>query len=64
MFNIKKPVFTDCDYHIGNKPYHGYSSFIHSVKWSDFSSNPNKYIDIATDIRTKINEYDITKTMK
>jgi hypothetical protein len=64
MFNIKNPVFTECDNHIGSKPYQGYSSFIHSVKWSDFSNNPSKYIDIAIDIRAKINEYEITKTVK
>lgn len=64
MFNIKNPVFTNCDNHIGSKPYQGYSSFIHSVKWHDFSNNPSKYIDIATDIRAKINEYDITKDVK
>lgn len=64
MFNIKKPVFTDCDNHIGSKPYQGNSSFIHSVKWSDFTNNPSKYIDIATSIRANINEYEITKTVK
>jgi hypothetical protein len=64
MFNIKKPVFTDCNNHIGNRPYKGYSSFIHSVKWSDFANNPSKYIDIATNIRANINEYEITKTVK
>lgn len=64
MFNIKKPVFTDCNNHIGNRPYKGYSSFIHSVKWSDFANNPSKYIDIVTNIRANINEYEITKTVK
>lgn len=64
MFNIKKPVFTDCNNHIGSKPYQGYSSFIHSVKWIDFVKDLSKYIDIATDIRAKINEYDIKKTVK
>lgn len=64
MFNIKKPVFTDCNNHIGNRPYNGYSSFIHSVKWSDFANNPNMYIDIAINIKDKIYEYDITKSIK
>jgi hypothetical protein len=64
MFNVKKPVFTECENHTGSKPYQGYSSFIHSVKWEDFQSNPNKYIDIAVSIRQNINDYELTKTVK
>lgn len=64
MFNVKKPVFTECENHIGSKPYQGYSSFIHSVKWSDFISNPNMFIDIAVEIRQNINNYELTKTVK
>lgn len=64
MFNLKKPVFTECENHIGSKPYQGYSSFIHSVKWADFFSKPNKYIDIAVAIRQNINDYELTKTVK
>jgi hypothetical protein len=64
MFNVKKPTFTECKNHIGNKPYQGYSSFIHSVKWSDFISNHNKYIDIAVGIRQNINDYNLTKIVK
>lgn len=64
MFNVKKPVFTECENHNGSKPYQGYSSFVHSVKWSDFVSNPNKYINTAVDIRQNINDYEITKTVK
>jgi hypothetical protein len=64
MFNVKNPVFTECENHIGSKPYQGYSSFIHSVKWADFFSNHNKYIDIAVAIRQNINDYELTKTVK
>jgi hypothetical protein len=64
MFNVKKPVFTECENHIGSKPYQGYSSFIHSVKWVDFLISPNKYIDIAVAIRQNINDYELTKTVK
>lgn len=64
MFNVKKPVFTDCVNHIGSKPYQGYSSYIHSVKWSDFVANPNKYINIAIEIRQNINDYEVIKTVK
>ena len=64
MFNIKEPVYTDCTNHIGRKPYKGHSSFIHSVKWEDFISNSNMYINIATEIRQKIDNYELTKTIK
>lgn len=64
MFNVKKPMFAECNNHIGNKAFNGYSSFIHSVKWSDFNPNTNKYIDIAVSIRQNINDYEITKTVK
>lgn len=63
MFNIKKPVFNDCQNHTGDKPYTGYSSYIHSVKWIDFKSEPNKYIEIAVNIRAKMNEYEIRKNV-
>ncbi|GAA0875200.1 hypothetical protein GCM10009118_16090 [Wandonia haliotis] len=64
MFNINKPVFTDCTNHVDNQPYKGESSFIHSVKWLDFANDPGKYIDLALDIRAKLDEYNITKTVK
>ncbi|MDR3046238.1 MAG: TIR domain-containing protein [Bacteroidales bacterium] len=64
MFNIKKPEYIDCDNHIGGKAYKGYSCYIHSVKWIDFCTNPDKYIDIALEIRRNINEYEITKSIK
>ncbi len=64
MFNIKKPTYTECENHVGSKPYKGYSSFIYSVKWDTFIVDIHKYIDIAVDIRSKIEEYEITKTIK
>lgn len=64
MFNVKKPVFTECENHIGSKPYQGYSSFIHSVKWADFFLNHHKYIDIAVAIKQNLNDYELTKTVK
>ena len=64
MFNVHRPVYTDCVNHSGTKPYKGFSSFIYSVKWNDFIFNPKKYIDIAINIRANINEYDIVKTIK
>jgi hypothetical protein len=64
MFNIKKPEYTECENHVGNKAYKGYSSYIHSVKWNDFCNDPNKYINIALEIRAKMNEYEISKTIR
>lgn len=61
MFNIKTPNYTDCDNHGLSKVYSGYSSYIHSVKWCDFIVNPDKFIQIAYDINSNINDYDITK---
>ena len=64
MFNIKKPEYTDCSSHNGGKPYKGYSSYIYSVKWSEFIGQINTYIDIAHNIRKNINDYELTKTIK
>jgi len=64
MFNIKQPEFTECQNHIGNKPYKGYSSYIRSVKWIEFISNINEHIDIAVAIRGNIDKYEITKSIK
>src|SRR5208337_3716110 len=38
MFNVKNPDYLSCPSHVGDgKVYKNYSSYIHSVKWSDFS---------------------------
>jgi len=64
MFNVKNPVYTVCENHIGNRPFLGHSSYVYSVKWIDFISNPNSYIEIASSIRQNINNYTLTKTIK
>lgn len=58
MFNIKKPSTTECN---NNILYHGYSSFIHSVIWSDFVGDVDKYINIALEIWRNRNDYNIRK---
>lgn len=63
MFNVKTPDFSDCNNHAAASVYLGYSSYIHSVKWSDFMGNTEKYIQIATTIRDNIENYNITKTV-
>lgn len=64
MFNIKQPEYTDCTNHsAGSKVYSGNSSYIHSVKWSDFVSNPEYYINLAITIGEDIDAYNITKLL-
>ena len=65
MFNVKQPTYSDCDKHnsLTGVVYLGASSYIHSVKWSDFKNDPNKHLNIATTINDRINEYDITKVV-
>lgn len=64
MFNIKKPKYSDCEHHdTGGKVYLGNSSYIHSVKWSDFKANMNHYLDLVVGINENIDNYDITKTV-
>lgn len=65
MFNIKTPEYNDCNNHSeGNKVYNGYSSYIHSVKWSDFKQNVSKYLDIASKINDSIDSYNIIKAIE
>lgn len=64
MFNIKNPERSDCTNHdAASKPYTGYSSYMHSVKWSDFEPDINKYIDISYEIHGNIDDYNITKNL-
>ena len=38
-------------------------SYIYSVKWCDFIDDKEKYLEIAEEIREKIDDYNITKTV-
>lgn len=64
MFNRKRPNVTDCTYgrhgtlHIGRD-----HSFIYPVKWSDFISNIDGHLDIASQIRENIEHYDLVKVV-
>ncbi|WP_112197915.1 TIR domain-containing protein [Rahnella sp. NRRL B-41462] len=63
MFNIKKPEYTGCIHHAeSSKVYSGNSSYIYSVKWCDFISNPEFYIEKSLKIGSNINDYNIKKT--
>jgi len=61
MFNVKNPQTRECN---GNTIYSGYSSYIHTVKWSDFKDNVTKYIDIVKGIQEDLENYDLCKTVK
>ncbi len=70
MFNIKNPTYHECpnhecpDHERNNPIYTRPSSYIDSVKWCDFISDKEKYLEIAEDIRDKIDDYKITKEIK
>ena len=57
-FNIKKPDSESCNTN-GSTIYQGYPSYISYVKWADFKSDPEKYIELAYDIQSHKDEYDI-----
>ena len=65
MFNIKEPTFNDCSNHLSSNPvYTGHSSYIESVKWCDFIDDTEKHLKTVEDIRDKIDDYEIAKTVK
>lgn len=61
MFNILEPNTSDCN---GNTLYHGYSSYIETVKWVDFIGNYKKYINTAVSISEDKENYDIKKELE
>lgn len=63
MFNHKKKE-DHVRYCSGSKIFEGAASYIESVKWERFKSNPELYINSALEIRKNINEYELTKTVK
>ena len=56
MFNLKKPKIRECN---GSKIMEGEFSYISTVKWSNFISTSNIYIEKAINIRDKADEYDL-----
>ncbi|RLD83950.1 MAG: hypothetical protein DRJ10_02450 [Bacteroidetes bacterium] len=61
MFNIKNPETRQCN---GTTIYSGYSSYIYSVKWEDFKSDIDKYIEIAVNNYQNKDNYEIIKNLK
>lgn len=62
MFNQKNPDTYICEN--GSTIYKGEFSYIKTIKWDIFRSNPNYYLDKAIELRDKKHEYNITKTVK
>ncbi|VAL40822.1 MTH538 TIR-like domain (DUF1863) [Enterobacter kobei] len=64
MFNIKTPSYNDCIHHDEkSKIYTGNSSYIYSVKWCDFISKPDFYLDKAMTVNEEIDNYDIKRSV-
>jgi hypothetical protein len=61
MFNQKNPVTEQCI--DGSLVYSGSHSYIQSVRWQDFKSDPSTYLDKAIENRDRFDEYDITKNL-
>ncbi len=61
MFNQKTKTIFKCISGAKSNLYSGNHSYITSVKWKDFVSNPNLYINTAVYLKENINEYEIVK---
>ena len=65
MFNRKQPKKMKCtNGACGLEPHTGNDhSYIHPVKWDDFISDINTYINIATGINENIDDYNLEKVV-
>lgn len=61
MFNVKIPNRRECN---GQWVYSGDYSYIQSVKWEDFKTNPGKFIEKAIELRDRNDEFTLTKNIK
>ena len=57
MFNIKEGNIIGCN--INYQVYQGFASYIHMIRWSDFLENINSWIEIAANIQSSDEKYDI-----
>lgn len=60
-FNLKDAAKKSCA--AGRTIWYGDFSYIAAVKWCDFKNDYNKYIEVAYERQTSIDDYDITKTI-
>lgn len=65
MFNRKQPKKMKCTSSVCNsEPHTGNDhSYIHPVKWDDFISNINAYINLAIEINDNLDDYNIVKVV-
>lgn len=61
MFNHRQPTIRYCN---GIKINEGESSFIKTVKWSEFKKSYNYYLNTAIEIRDNKHQYNITINVK
>jgi hypothetical protein len=62
MFNKKEPDTKLCTN--GTTVHYGEFSYIKSVKWEEFISSPNNFLNKAIELRDNKDQYNITKTIK
>lgn len=65
MFNRLQPTTVTCANHPNNEVVHRGDdhSYIYPVRWGDFISNLNKYLDIAVQLRERSGEYKLKKVV-
>ena len=61
IHNAKEPKRRWCN---NGWVYEGDCSYIQSVKWDDFILKPLKYIEKAVELKNRIEEFEIVKTIK
>lgn len=61
MFNIKQPKISICN---NQTLYHGYSSYLHIVKWEDFEKDYKSQIDISVYLKDIIDDYTLCKKLE
>lgn len=61
-FNLKEANKQVCE--TGSTIWYGKSSYIETVKWEDFKTNYDKYIDGAYERQNDLEDYDIEKNIK
>lgn len=64
MFNVKNPVYSNCDQHNPYTVYTGEFSYIPSVTWENFKNGKDIHLDRVENIRDNIDNYEIVKTVK